>query len=240
MASFKDRIESLTRFTITSASNPSTVDVEDFMNDAVQDFYTRWTSINPQDVYMFARESLLFDGTGGTGTYDSEAHFELKGGKILSVLREDGTALSFRNCRRISYGLQDRVLDTESLHFASVYNPAYFVIDDNKVNVAPAASTTGSSYKVLYTNIEAVDSDADDNGTSIIDSTKLDYFPKDKEYAVILYTSIRCIENKMAKSTIIEEDTELATMLNALLAQYKDDYKSVFEVGKAAQPQGAG
>ena len=240
MASFKDRVEGLTRVTISDSSSPSTGDLESYLHQGGQDFYTKWTGINPQDVYMFARESLLFDGTGGNDgtTYSDDAHFELKGGKILSVMRENGTSSSFRNCRRVSYGLQDRVNDADSLHFASKFNPAYYVTDDSKVNVAPDAGTSGSSYKVLYTNIEAVDSEAD-QGASITSSNKLDYFPKDKEYAVVLYAAIRCIENKLAQSTVIEEDTELATMLNALLSQYKDDYNAVFAMSKAAQAQGA-
>ena len=240
MASFKDRVEGLTRVTIIDSSSPNTGDLESYLHQGVQDFYTRWTGINPQDVYMFARESLLFDGAGTTDsdTYSSDANFELKGGKILSVMRENGTALSFRNCRRVSYGLQDRVNDVDSLHYASKFNPAFYVTDDNKVNVAPDASTSGSSYKVLYTNVEAVDSESE-QGSSITLSNKLDYFPKDKEYAVVLYAAIRCIENKLAQSTVIEEDTELATMLNALLSQYKDDYNAVFAMSKAAQAQGA-
>ena len=237
MASFKSRVQGLTRLTITAGSAPSVYDLNTYLDQGVQDFYTRWTGVNPQDVYMFARESLLFDGSGGSlGDYSSDPNFELKGGKILSVMREDGTALSFRNCRRVSYGLQDRVNDPDSLHYASQYNPAYFVTNDNKVNVSPAASTTGNSYKVLYTNIEATGRQDLDN---VCDESELLYFPKDKEYAVVLYAGIRCIENKLAQSTVVEEDTELATMLNALLSQYKDDYNAVFAMSKAAQAQGA-
>ena len=40
--------------------------------------------------------------------------------------------------------LQYRVTDTESLHFSSVYNPAYFVTTDGIINVAPAANTSGN------------------------------------------------------------------------------------------------
>ena len=89
---------------------------------------------------------------------------------------------------------------------------------------------------MLYTNVEAVGKDDESN---IWEENELLYFPKDKEYAVVLYAAIRCIENKLAQSTVIEEDTELATMLNALLSQYKDDYNAVFAMSKAAQAQGA-
>ena len=153
---FLSRIQSMTRIQLSTVGVPNIDDIEEYMHQGVQDFYTRWTSINPQDIYMFSRESLLFDGTGGSGedTYDPEAHFELKGGKILSVLRENGTASSFRHCRKISYSLQDRANDADSLHYASAYNPAYFVGNDNIVNVIRSAGTSGNSYKVLYTNLK--------------------------------------------------------------------------------------
>ena len=230
MESFKDRVESLTRVAISNSSNPSTDNLESYLHQGVQDFYTKWTGINPQDVYMFARESLLFDGTGGNGssTYGSEANFELKGGKILSVMRENGTALSFRNCRRVSYGLQDRVNDVDSLHYASKYNPAYFVSENGEISVFPSPDATNDTWKAYYLNVVPIEESPEPGETLDANSSGVKYFPDHLEYLIPLYASIKSLEAKLGEYSVTEEDVELVQSLSPLLASYKEQYQSSF------------
>ena len=61
------------------------------------------------------------------------------------------------------------------------------------------------------------------------------FFPNDKDYAVVTYASIRCLENKLGQSTLIEEDGELAGMFVGVLSQLKADYNAIF----SARPETA-
>ena len=62
---------------------------------------------------------------------------------MLSVLRGDGTILN--PASEISSSLKGRVADTDSLHYASKYNPAYTIDDTGVVNVYPTPTTNNNS-----------------------------------------------------------------------------------------------
>ena len=92
--------------------------------------------------------------------------------------------------------LQYRVTDTESLHYASKYNPVYMISQNRNVHVYPEPSSDGNdTFKVLYVNYSPEESDG-----SALDhaSTGIKWFPEDKVYLVILYASIKSLQSAMS------------------------------------------
>ena len=97
--------------------------------------------------------------------------------------------------------LQSRVVDPDSLHFASIYNPVYTIDNDKSINVYPVPSSN-NGFKIYYINEEPKDITNDASLTYAHSNIK--YFPNDKVYLVVLYASIKSLEAKMASYTIDE------------------------------------
>ena len=76
-------------------------------------------------------------------------------------------------------------------------------------------------------------------------STGIKWFPDDKVYLVIIYASIKSLEQKMASYAHDEEDVELVGGMNATIASLKQQYEMAFQLmmppqaRQQAQPQRA-
>jgi hypothetical protein len=233
MASFQAQVEGLTGVgTITSGTNPSLAELTDFLVDGVNDVTRRIIQVKPQEAVKFQRESAITD---------TNSDLDLNGATILSVVREanaDGSSdgsTSWRNCRKVPASMQSRVVDTDSLHFASIYNPVYIIDDNGKVNVYPVASAN-NGYRVFYVNNVPTESAPD--ATDIdYGSTAIAYFPIDKTYLVVIYAAIKSLEAKMAEFAIDEEDTELVQAITSNLTSLKQQYEGAFASMAPPQPQ---
>ena len=182
---------------------------------------------------------FLFMRISSEGT--SQASLSAASGKVISVLRESGTNDDWRNCREISPGLQSNVTDANSLHYASKYNPAYFVSEEGAILVYPVPSSGGAnSYKVYYVNGEP--KDQTNNAALLHSHSDIKYFPEDKVYLVVTYAAIKSLEAKLAFYTIEEEDEELVRALQVSLQQLQVSYGAGFLPDKnyeaALQSQG--
>ena len=187
MATFKERVEGVTGITISdSATNPTEAELTEYLADGVIDITSKWTALKPQDSYLFQRVSSEAVIQGG---------LKIDCSKIISVIRENGNSEQWRECKPISLGLQYTVTDKSSMYYASKYNPAFLVLDDGTVNVYPTPGTDPNAYKIYYVNHDPVETD----GTTLeYSSTGIRYFPSDKEYLVIIYASMRALQNAMA------------------------------------------
>jgi len=124
--------------------------------------------------------------------------------------------------------LQSRVVDPESLHFASKYNPVYILDDSGKINVYPVPSAN-NGYQVYYINNNPVNG----SGSSLIFShDDIKYFPTDKIYLVTIYAAIKSLEAKMSEFAIDEEDEELVRGITSNIAALRSQYDAVL-----AKPQ---
>ena len=222
---FIDQVQDLTSLTVSDNDELSR-----FLQNGVVDVTSRWLSIRPQDSHMFTRV------TTETTSNDS---LSVNGSKIVSVVRESGTDNDWRNCREIPIGLQSNVTDTNSLHYASKYNPAYMVADTNKISVFPAPGSDPNAFKVYYVNKDAVNG----SGSSLVYShDDILYFPISKVYLVVTYAAIKSLEAKLAFYTIEEEDEELVRALQVSLQQLQVSYGAGFLPDKnyeaALQSQG--
>ena len=170
MADFQEQVMGYTGLTIDNSSTaPSRAEFSTFLNDGVIDVTTKLLLLRPQDSPLFTRKSAT--DTQGV---------DVGGAKILSVLREansDGStdgSTAWRNCRQIPISLQSRVVDINSLHYASKYNPAYTIDDEGKVNVYPIPASN-NGIEVYYVN----NAPAETDGTALDHaSTGIKYFPK--------------------------------------------------------------
>ena len=190
MATFEQQVEYLTGITISSSSTYPTQDqVTQFLHDGVIDVTSRCISINPKEANKFSRRS----GETTSQGYDPG------GAQILSVIRESGTNNDWRPCRYIDASLQSRVTDSDSLLYSSKFNPAYTIEDDGKIYVYPEPGSDPDAYKVYFVNSSPIDGDG--NPLTFADST-LGSFPNNKVYLVVIYASIKSLENAMAAKGI--------------------------------------
>ena len=140
---FIDQVQDLTSLTVSDND-----ELSQFLKDGVIDVTSRWLAMRPQDIELFQRESSIIDSNSG---------LYVGGAKIISVIREAGADGSSDNstawevCRKVSASMQSRVVDVDSLSYASKYHPAYIIDDNGKVNVYPIASAN-NGYRVFFVN----------------------------------------------------------------------------------------
>ena len=235
MADFEAQIHGLTGLGATLSSDTIRTDdaLDQFLKDGVLDVTRRCIQAKPQEAINFQRES---------GTQNSNG-FHPKGAQILSVLREanadgdsDGST-AWRNCRKVPAHMQSRVVDTDSLHFASIYNPVYIIDDNNTVFVYPTPDSTNDGYNVFYVN----NIPTDETNSAALDHDHVDikYFPADKVYLVVIYAAIKSLEAKMADFAIQEEDTEVVQAITSNLTSLKQQSEGAFASMAPPQPQQA-
>jgi hypothetical protein len=225
MATFELQVEGLTGLSIDSSGTyPTQGQLTQFLNDGVMDVTNKWLAKKPEDNLKFASV---------TGEQTSNASFDTGGADIISVVREDGvTSNNWRSCRRIEPSHQYLVTDPDSLHFASKFNPAFMIADDNTISVFPAPGADPNAFKVYFVN--DTPTDETNNASLTYAHSDIKYFPKDKVYLVVLYATIKSLEVKISSYAIVDEDIELLQGLNALLPAYSSEYNSVL----APTPQG--
>ena len=206
MATFEAQVEALTSISITTSgagdTSPNSEEVTQFLIDGVNDVIVRHTTIRPQDRHLFVTESSESSSQDGLTT---------NSGKIVSVVRESGTADDWRECRAITIGMQNRVQDVNSLHYASTYNPAFFINADGKVSVYPTpGNAPNSAYKLYFISSDP----KDDEGRSLTYAySTIKNFPDNKVYLVVMYASIKSLENAMGA---LHGDSNVNTALTAV------------------------
>ena len=186
MATFQVQVQGLTSLSV--GTTPTTGELTEFLKDGVNDVTNRWLAVKPQDIEGFQRESSIIDSNSG---------LYVGGAKIISVIREAGAdgssdgSTAWEICRKIPASMQSRVVDTESLDFASKYNPVYTIDDNGRVNVYPVASSN-NGYKVFYVN--NVPTDETNSASLTYAHSDIKYFPKDKVYLVVIYAGIKSLQ----------------------------------------------
>jgi hypothetical protein len=232
MATFEAQVSGLTGLTDTfsGSTNPKDTELDQFLVDGVIDVTNRILLIRPQDMELFQRESATTATNG----------LDLNGARIISVIREAGAdgdadgSTAWRPCRKVPTFLQSRVVDTDSMYFASIYNPVFIIDADGAINVYPTPDGTNDGFKVFYINHEPMDGSG---GTlTHVDST-IKFFPNDKIYLVVLYAAIASLEAKLGEYAIDEEDTDLVQAIQVNLAELNKKYDTAFTLMAPKQTQ---
>jgi len=187
MATFEARINGLTGLTI--GTSPTVAQVSEYLNDGVMEVTNRVVALKPNEIGDYTRV---------TSELTSNGH-NLGSATIIAVVRETGTVNDWRPAREVSAGLQTRVTDETSLHYASKYNPAFIKWNDSSIVVYPAPTTSPNRYKIFYVNNVPTYTGG---SSGAYDSTGISYFPKDKVYLVILYAGIRALTKALADINI--------------------------------------
>ena len=223
MATFVAQVEALTSLAIDGSSTPTENELSQFLKDGVIDVTNKWLSIRPEDAEHFQRSTTTSDAQG----------VSVGGARIISVIREadadggsDGTT-AWHNCVKVPASMQSRVVDTTSLMYASKYNPVYTINNNNTINVYPVPSSN-NGYKIFYVNEEP--RDITNNASLTYAHSDIKYFPNDKVYLVVLYASIKSLEQKLADYAHDEEDVELVGGMNAMIASLKQQYEGAFQL----------
>jgi len=183
---FETQIEALTGLTL--GINVTTDQIDRFLQDAVIDVTDKCINLRPDKISDFARAST---------EQSNNDSFDLGGSPLISVVRESGTSDDWRACRQIGPDLQSRVTDINSIHYASAYNPAFSVMENGKINVYPAPSSSNGTFKVYYVNSDPVNSINQDLAS---DHRNIGYFPKDKVYLVVIYAAVKCLDHLVHQS----------------------------------------
>ena len=191
MATFEAQVNGLTGLGIDSSSTtPGQTELSQFLKDGVIDVTNRVTRLRPQDIESFGRETSISDSQG----------VSVGGAKIISVIREAGAdgssdgSTAWESCRKVSTSMQSKVVDINSLHYASKYHPVYVINGDKAINVYPTPSAN-NGFKIFYVNEEP--RDITNNAALTYAHENIKYFPNDKVYLVVLYAAIQSLMAKM-------------------------------------------
>ena len=230
MATFQVQVEGLTQLSIATEPAPSAAELGQFLRDGVLDVTSKWLLGHPQDGELFSRATSTLSSNGT----------DVGSVQIISVIREaeadgdtDGST-AWEPCRRVSAALRSRVVDPDSLSFASKYNPAYIIDDDGLINVYPTPDNSNDGYRVFYVNNAPENSSG---GSLVYNSSGIKYFPSDKIYLVVLYASIKSLEASAASKTVAQ-DIELQGSYSNLANSLKAEYNAAFQ-GQQQQQAGA-
>ena len=222
MANFDDHVNALTGLTISSSgTTPIQSELTEFLRDGVKDVVNKVIKARPDELPKFCK------------TTDSTTTVTITG-KILSVTRQHSSTSILRSCSKISPNLRYLATDTDSIHFRSKYNPAYYELDGLIYGVPIPNDTTDNDLVVtqVHYDVGLLFSDAYNATNSTIEN-----FPIEYEYLVAIYAAIKSLEAKMAEFAIDEEDTELVQAITSNLTSLKQEYAGAFAM--MAPPQQA-
>ncbi len=179
-ASFKTRIGDLTGF----ASTDDTA-LSDWINDGIRELINSFSND-----YDLLAQCATKQSTFTSAALESEAE-PLNTGKVLTVYMTDSGATY--PCRKINPNQKYYYADGSSfasaqMEQATVTDPVYYV-QNNFINAIPSGKTVGySEVQFPVTNLTA--------GTSGISG-----FPDEAEHLVVLYASIKSIQQMMSNKT---------------------------------------
>ena len=126
-------------------------------------------------------------------------------------------------CREISHTLKHEVQDEDNILYATETDPVYYIepqsgTSANKIKVLPLSSANLCNATIVQYPAPAVT------------DTSITLFPDEYEYIVVLYASIKAVEQLLA----VEEDVELYA---PILQNLKQDYSVAFAELKPPPPQ---
>tara|TARA_Y100001938_G_scaffold151156_1_gene246639 strand:+ start:1230 stop:1970 length:741 start_codon:yes stop_codon:yes gene_type:complete len=224
MASINSHVEGLTG---DLPAEVGAAHLSNFIKTALKEVISGILKFNPEAGILFATES------------DSqvEQSFKVNSGLIYSVMREDGNFERWRPCRLVDVEKEYLVTDTDSMFYASVYNPVYIRKQDNTVNVYPAPSGEiddsnglgGNAYRVMYIEYPIYDNDLSEisSGTDM-DDVGIQNFPKAFHPHLYYNIAIKCLKYKQHQLLQEDEDIELSNSYDKAIAELEAFYQQLF------------
>ena len=187
MATFEAQVEGLTSLSIDGSSAPTQTELTQFLTDGAKEII----NVLPSDKLDWCSSQQTF-----TSVMPGSEAETLNTGKVLRVYRNDGDF--DRICRRILPDLKGYVVDPDEMDYASVTDPVYYT-ENNKINVLPE----GGSCKYDEVQYPAV----------AYGDSAISVFPDEAEYLVVLYASLKTLQNKMgSKYSDLPSDISLPSL----------------------------
>ena len=166
MASFQTQVMGLTSLSISSSgTNPTEAQLTQFLTDGAKEVINSL----PGHLLPLCSSSQTFT----SGSADT-----LTTGKILNVFRSDGDIN--QPCRKIPAKQKGRVSDPEDMAYATITDPIYY-IDNNGLDVLPSGGSCSYS-EVQYPAVT-------------YSASAITAFPDEAEHLVVLYGSVKSIQN---------------------------------------------
>ena len=213
MADYQTQIQAITNLTFgTDDAAPTQAELTDFLVEGAKEVINRISVTAPHELVNFTTSTTVADGNGT----------DVNSGLVVSVTRADGVnAANLEPCTGISSDLRARASDVDSLHYASKFNPVYFILDST-LFVLPAPSDSGVNKAVVSSVFYPTSSQVAYNSTSIAN------FPDKYEYLVVLYATRRTLESILAYYAGTEEDIELVQAIGPSLQTVQANYDTAF------------
>ena len=222
MATFKQQVEGLTDFTISTNTNPTLDELNIYLQHGIREVVTRCVELDPNEAEYFGKKTL-----------SDSAVFVTQTGKVLSVEREHNSTTILRPCIKIPSQLRYEASDSSSLHYRSKYNPGFYVLE-GKIYSVPAAAQSGDN-ELVVTQVHY------DTGITHDDSPSgVENFPERYTYLITIYAAMKCVETRIAELQNVEDAEELAGLADASLGSALDYVASEDPELSAASVQIAG
>ena len=125
---------------------------------------------------------------------------------------------------QVSVNQVHKYTDTDSIHYASVNDPIFYIQEDN-LYVKPVSSESAGAVYYIYLPQYAVTSY--DSATSSIDKFPAEYYDH-----VLIYSSIKILEALMHNYIEDDEDSELAQLMAGRVDRLKAQYNEMFGGGE--------
>tara|TARA_R100000231_G_scaffold139081_1_gene119150 strand:+ start:923 stop:1960 length:1038 start_codon:yes stop_codon:yes gene_type:complete len=192
MANFDVQIQDL----VGTFSDQTAMD--DFMTAGAKEIIN---SLPSNLLYKCADKSTLSNSPSTLSNMDTK-------GKVLGVLRLDADSSGIqRPCRLVSNFKRGRIQDSSDMELATATDPAY-VIYDNTLEVYPTP-TANQTAEVEFVSFPTVDASS---------ASTIANFPDEAEYLVVLYASIKALQQLMTAKHNNTNISDAFTKLNNALA----------------------
>ena len=210
---FAARIHALTGFDADNTENTET-------GDGFDESAAQWMTNAVRDVVNVLPNELKEKCMTETTLNHSSPTMDLDGkGKILYVTRLSADSGGKRvPCRLIPPSHAEMANDEDSLYYASVTDPGYWISSSDDAAILSVLPTPTEDQTAIVYHIGNPTFTAADGGTyDVVAATTIANFPDEAEHLVVLRASIIAAEYLLA----IEEDVELyIPIIGNLKAQY--------------------
>ena len=207
---FKDKIT----YYISTTDGYTDAEAQQYIIDGCYDVYRKFKSLEGSDTAQKFGVFSAADTSGGVLNID-EVY------EIIYVQRNGIPAI------QVTPNQAHKYTDVDSMHYASVNDPIYYIQEDN-LYVKPVSS--GSAGAVYYIYLPQYAVTAYDGPTSSIDKFPAEYY----DY-VLKYAAYKIAEALAHNYMEDEEDAELNQLMTARAASLKAEYMEMFTTGGTEQ-----
>ena len=205
---FKDKIT----YYVSTIDGYTDAEATQYIFDGCYDVYNKIKSIKGVDAAQKFGLMTANDTTGNAPNID-EVY------ELLYVQRNNIPATE------VTPNLVHKYTDVDSIHYASVNDPVYFVQEDY-LYVKPVHNDSGSgALRYIYLPQYAV---TDYTGAT----SSIDHFPAEYYDHVLIYASIKILESLMHNYIEDDEDSELAQLMAGRVDRMKAQYNEMFGGGE--------